>query len=390
MISRPLKTIGRKINTVYGFRLYTYYLNEEFEDLLSKKAIRLSDEEITKYKSLDSETIMGHLLSVDMIDDFVYNFTKNFLSDCFIYNDFTESMSNYLANIFKNNYEYLSCDYIKENVFYKEIDFRNLKDDNFSLKFDYFNDFEFFKYGHPLLSSKYNFFIPHIGYFEEKCKYPVIINKNTEKIYKPITPYKIYEAQPAIDEAFGNVLVIGCNMGYFSYIISNKINVNKITIVEPDKTLFTFFKEKILPQFNNKRKIKLINSDIFSYLEKVEDGEFNYCYIDILDDKSDSNTFFKIENAINKFKKTKVDCYFENEFLLKVTNNVFVEILDAYLQRKNIANENYTDLPRLVWQSQSPIRNLLKNEEIQSAEDINYFLDPFTIKYLIRKNKIIL
>ena len=35
MISRPLKTIGRKINTVYGFRLYTYYLNEEFEDLLS-------------------------------------------------------------------------------------------------------------------------------------------------------------------------------------------------------------------------------------------------------------------------------------------------------------------------------------------------------------------
>lgn len=95
--------------------------------------------------------------------------------------------------------------------------------------------------------------------------------------------------------------------------VSLKEEVESVTIIERDQNVIKLFNEYILPQFEYKDKIKIINIDAFKYMNKV--NEYDYLFIDLWRDVSDGLDLYlkfkKYEDKIN----IKVDYWIEKSIL---------------------------------------------------------------------------
>ena len=53
-----------------------------------------------------------------------------------------------------------------------------------------------------------------------------------DRIWMTITPNEIETMKEPVDGAFGNVLTYGLGLGYYAYMVSEKENVETVTIVD--------------------------------------------------------------------------------------------------------------------------------------------------------------
>ena len=88
--------------------------------------------------------------------------------------------------------------------------------------------------------------------------FPTILENN--RIWLTITPNEIEIMN--VDEAFGNVLAFGIGLGYYAYMISEKENVDRITIVDINDDVIHLFQKYILPPVKNAHKIKIIKAKL--------------------------------------------------------------------------------------------------------------------------------
>ena len=56
------------------------------------------------------------------------------------------------------------------------------------------------------------------------------------------------------------------------YMVSEKENVETVTVVDTNEDVIRLFKKYILPQFKNAHKIKIIAADAFEYAAKTYDS----------------------------------------------------------------------------------------------------------------------
>ena len=125
---------------------------------------------------------------------------------------------------------------------------------NITLDIKKYQPCEAFVIDDAVLSSDFREF-PQIGFFTTEYEYPVLTISETESI--SLTPKYIDSAMPYIEDVRGSVLVHGLGLGYFPFMASQKKSVKKITVVEPNTELISFFESDILPQFPNKEKITI-------------------------------------------------------------------------------------------------------------------------------------
>ena len=69
-----------------------------------------------------------------------------------------------------------------------------------------------------------------------------------------ITPNEIETMKEAVDKASGNVLTFGLGLGYYAYMVSEKENVESVTIVDSNEDVIDLFKKYVLPQFKHARE----------------------------------------------------------------------------------------------------------------------------------------
>ncbi len=197
----------------------------------------------------------------------------------------------------------------EHNPYYQNISFKAQKMDNWELKntkymaFEAFvcNDFKYFEDGRV---------IPQIGYFTKPFKYAAVYEKN--HLWMSITPNEIETMKDPIAKAFGNVVTIGLGMGYYAYMISLKDNVESITIVEKDPSIIKLFEEVILPKFEQKRKIKIIQMDAFEFLEDHLSNNYTYLFADIWHDVSDGkDLYLKIKNYETRYTTIQFEYWIE-------------------------------------------------------------------------------
>ena len=93
-----------------------------------------------------------------------------------------------------------------------------------------------------------------IGYFTKEYSYLTLLED--ESIWMLITPHEINTMKEAVNNAKGNVVTFGLGLGYYAYMCSIKEDVKSVTIIERDCKTINLFKKYILPQFENKDKIK--------------------------------------------------------------------------------------------------------------------------------------
>ena len=128
--------------------------------------------------------------------------------------------------------------------------------------------------------------IPQIGFFEEEFKFPAVLENG--RIWMTITPNEIETMQEAIENASGHVLAFGLGLGYYAYMVSEKENVESVTVVDCNEDVIQLFQQYILPQFKQAAKIKVINEDAFDFAKKhIGEGKYDFVFTDLWHDVSD-------------------------------------------------------------------------------------------------------
>ena len=172
-----------------------------------------------------------------------------------------------------------------ENTYYKNIKIPTLKIGNSELKYEKYKPFEGFVCN-DIVKTKEGRQIPQIGFFETEFEYPAILENG--RIWMTVTPNEIETMKDPIEQAFGNVLTYGLGLGYYTYMISEKENVDSITVVEMNEDVINLFQTYILPQFKNHQKIKIIKANAFEYAQKsMAKGQFDFVFTDLWHDVSD-------------------------------------------------------------------------------------------------------
>jgi len=216
----------------------------------------------------------------------------------------------YLAmKYFKEGIKKLDNSDYTSNPYYKNIKIKEEKVGNWEFKYEKYKPYEAFIYDD--LTIKDNLVeIPNVGYFNKEFEYLAVLENGNE--WMLITPNEINTMQPVIDAVSGEVVAFGLGLGYFAYMVSEKDNVNSITVVEKDKNVIELFEKYILPQFKNKDKVKIINSDAFEFASNM--SGFDYAFVDLWHDVSDGESLYLKMKSMEK-KEIKYYYWIEKSIL---------------------------------------------------------------------------
>ena len=222
------------------------------------------------------------------------------------YHKLFESIKEIDAKTFSEN------PYLKLNLSEKTIG-------DFSLKRMHYEQNEFTILDEPHQNS-YLFRKYSLGVFNNPCDSYVLYEN--DEVWMSVNPMEIATSRKAISNASGNVLVLGCGLGYVPYMMSLKENVEKITIIEQSDEVIQIFKEVILPEFHT-NKIEIIKADAFTYLDAAAE-KYDYVYADVWQDNVDGLEDYKIfVKYEDKFPNTKFDYWLENSLLDSVIVNIY-------------------------------------------------------------------
>lgn len=172
-----------------------------------------------------------------------------------------------------------------QNPYYKNINIPTIKIGNSELKYEKYKPFEGFVCN-DIIRTKEGRQIPQIGFFDTEFRFPALLEN--DRIWMTITPNEIETMKEPVDGAFGHVLTFGLGLGYYAHMVSEKENVESVTVVDMNEDVIRLFKKYILPQFKNAHKIKIIQADAFEYAEKqIIPGTYDFVFTDLWHDVSD-------------------------------------------------------------------------------------------------------
>lgn len=206
---------------------------------------------------------------------------------------------------------------INNNLYLKDIKFATTKLNNIEITNQIIHKNQLF------INNTYNINnlleTPNFGYFTKDISFPVIYKNNIP--WMSIVPSEINTMQHHIDKMYGDVLVLGCGLGYIAYMLSLKDNVSKITIIEKDYNVIKMFKDNILPQFKNKDKIEIILNDAINYLAK-NNYKYNFIYADLWYNGIDGiNFYLKIKPFEIKYESIFY-YWIEDEIIQQIRINI--------------------------------------------------------------------
>ncbi|MEH7114446.1 hypothetical protein V7124_19075 [Neobacillus niacini] len=217
-------------------------------------------------------------------------------------------------NYFKKMIHKLDASEYANNPYYKNINIPTIKIGKSELKYERYKPFEGFVCN-DIIQTKAGRQIPQIGFFESEFMFPAILENN--RIWMTITPNEIETMKEAVDQAFGHVLTFGLGLGYYAYMISEKDEVNSITVVDTNGDVIDLFKKYIVPQFKNAGKIKIIKADAFEYARtQMPKGKYDFVFTDLWHDVSDGkDMYLKMKTYESLSPKTVFSYWIEKSIL---------------------------------------------------------------------------
>ena len=149
-----------------------------------------------------------------------------------------------------------------------------------------------------------------------------------------LTPVDLDTCTEAIEAAHGKVVTFGLGLGYYAYMVSEKEIVESITVVEKSAEVIELFKKHILPQFPNKDKVKIVESDAFEYAEKQMPAEnFDLAFVDTWRDASDGAPMYEKMKALEHLSKNTKFLYWIENFLVSRLRAIKFEELCERVER---------------------------------------------------------
>lgn len=289
-----IRITGEIASVIAGQSPYIDYTAKEIEE--AKRA--LSCEQTAELKK------KGYL----KYDFELYYIVDQFAQALRLYNKADES---YLRRLFENARKFTPSEFLKD-PYIKHVKVKETRIGDYLLTNATYSRGEFFQYAMPDVTAE--LIVPKIGFFTGEVAFPTIYEGNIP--WMSACPSEISSMKNAMEAAYGKVLVLGLGLGYYPYVVANKEEVEEVTIVEIQPEIIRLFRENIFPQFPHKEKIKVIRADAFSYLAKVKDGEYDYCFADIWEGQQDgAECYLRLKPFEEALPNTRFDYWIEKEIL---------------------------------------------------------------------------
>lgn len=223
-----------------------------------------------------------------------------------------ELFNHYFSRMFHK----LDASEYQSNPYYKNIKIPAIQIGNSELKYEQYKPFEGFVCN-DIIRTEEGRQIPQLGFFDKEFEYPAVLENG--RIWMTITPNEIETMRDAVDQAFGNVLTYGLGLGYYAYMISEKENVDRVTVVEMNEDVIRLFTKYILPQFNHAHKIHIVHADAYEFAKQyMPAGNYDLVFTDLWHDVSDGMDMYlnmkqyEQENPDTKFMywiEKSIQCY---------------------------------------------------------------------------------
>ena len=321
------------------------FLGKEFKDTMAKGSIHYSDDEAMVGAVLFA--LLNEQNAVDSIPPMVFD-------------EIIKRSKVFREGAFDNN------------PYLRDVSFEKQELGRFRLTHSDYKKYELTMYDTVAVTDM-GIEIPRIALFDYRFIFPSIMEN--DETWMSITPNEIYTMQRHIDDAEGNVLTLGCGMGYFAYMAALKGAVSKVTIVEKSPEVIELFKTYILPQFRVKDKIEIVQADAFDYMAKLEDGLFDYCFADIWIGNNDTIPYLKLKKLCKRFKKMKMAYWIEDALIETIIGYVFMIILEEFYKNQKIAVPELKNIPADEKYKIDTLKELLKDERITKPEHLDYYMD---------------
>lgn len=171
-------------------------------------------------------------------------------------------------------------------------------------------------------------FEQEVSYFtcDENLHFPAITEGDTNVCWMSVEPSEISSFQPFVEEAKGNVLLIGCGLGYAAYMLSLKEEVTHITIVDLNPDILQIFSTHLLPQFSHRSKISLVCADAMEFLYAQDLSAYDHINVDIWHDTTDMIGYYvRCLEVEAKYPNTQFSYWLEKELKEMVQKNILSE-----------------------------------------------------------------
>ena len=300
-LERLSKTFERNFRLT---RMYAEYL-ERYPEVITKEMIDTLTEggEITATEALVA--ILSEIFALDFEN----------ADDRVLIRDYLTPSVRLLD---RGNYE--------NNPYYKNIRLSDIQDGNWEIRTEKYapyrgvicDDMEIFEDMRE---------VPPLGFFTEEFSFPAILEDGNE--WMTLTPVDLDTCEEAIKEARGKVVTFGLGLGYYAYMVSEKEEVESVTVVELSPDVIRLFEKHILPQMPNRHKIKIVNADAFEYAERVMPSEgFDLAFVDTWRDASDGAPMYKKMKALEHLSpNTKFLYWIENFLISRVRAENFARVM---------------------------------------------------------------
>lgn len=198
----------------------------------------------------------------------------------------------------------------ERNPYYRNIRLPAVRIGNSELKYERYKPFEGFVCN-DILRTTEGRQIPQIGFFETEFTYPAVLEQ--ERIWMTVTPNEIETMKEPVAAAFGRVLTFGLGLGYYAYMVSEKDNVDSVTIVEINEDVIHLFKRHILPQFKQAQKIRIVHGDAFDFARThLARNAYDYVFTDLWHDVSDGiDLYLRMKQVERQHPGTKFSYWIE-------------------------------------------------------------------------------
>ncbi len=281
-----------------------------------------------------------------------------------------------------------------ENSYYKNITIPEVKCGDWELKYESYQSYEAFIYNDLMVDKDFRE-IPRLGFFNEELLFPAVLESDVE--WMTITPNEIETMQPVVDEVEGSVITFGLGLGYFAYMVSEKEQVQGITVVEKNEEVIRLFQNYILPQFPHKDKVEIIRMDAFEYVGKhMGNKNYDYAFVDLWHDVSDGvDLYLKMNKLEYLHPNTKFNYWIEESLLSNLRWCVYTALLDG-MNTENIIDyaqvgektdacaDNKESYQQEFEQKIRAVSSYLEVKNINTFDEITYYLSDSFLKILAK------
>lgn len=223
---------------------------------------------------------------------------------------------------------------------------------------------------------------PRIGCFDAEWSAPVLTKDG--RAASLFGPEMINTTAPHVRSAKGDVLVLGCGLGYYAYLASLKDDVRSVTVVEKDPDIATIFEEGILPSFRTRDKVRVEESDAAEYLEDLDDGIYTTCFVDLWNTLYNAEPYFEAVSWCSRFKDMKVTYRGEDSFAQLFASYIFTAMIAEYCSIKGQEGPDPSRLKGFSAVQYEKAQQILADVSITRPEQIDFYMNPRNLLHLIR------